>query len=141
MRFEGAVGYLLAKKGAVCAVWIGSISAAFHGVRAAAMMRRCLNEALTAARGGLHSANRSCAPAGPPAAEDYAPHPAGAFGVPLHHAVMEKADAGDETAAAMLGLTPLIKFRACRDNIPVATAAMEVRGGNGFIEDWVKHGW
>src|ERR1019366_5674543 len=34
-------------------------------------------------------------------------------------------------------LTPLLKFRACRDNIPVATGAMEVRGGNGYIEEWV----
>jgi hypothetical protein len=35
-------------------------------------------------------------------------------------------------------LTPLLKFRSCRDNITVATGAMEVRGGNGFIEDWVN---
>ena len=35
-------------------------------------------------------------------------------------------------------LTPLLKFRACRDNIPVATGAMEVRGGNGYIEEWVN---
>jgi acyl-CoA dehydrogenase len=32
----------------------------------------------------------------------------------------------------------LLKFRACRDNIPVATGAMEVRGGNGYIEEWVQ---
>ena len=35
-------------------------------------------------------------------------------------------------------LTPLLKLRACRDNIPVATGAMEVRGGNGYIEEWVN---
>src|SRR6266446_3498442 len=29
------------------------------------------------------------------------------------------------------------KPKACRDNIPVATGAMEVRGGNGYIEEWV----
>jgi Acyl-CoA dehydrogenase, C-terminal domain len=34
-------------------------------------------------------------------------------------------------------LTPLLKFRACRDNIAVATGAMEARGGNGYIEEWV----
>ena len=44
-----------------------------------------------------------------------------------------------EGASAMLRiLTPLYKFRACRDNIRVATGAMEVRGGNGYIEDWVN---
>ena len=31
-------------------------------------------------------------------------------------------------------LTPLLKFRVCRDNIPVATGSMEVRGGNGYID-------
>ena len=40
--------------------------------------------------------------------------------------------------SALRILTPLLKFRACRDNIPVATGAMEVRGGNGYIEEWVN---
>jgi acyl-CoA dehydrogenase len=31
-----------------------------------------------------------------------------------------------------------VKYRACRDNVPVATGAMEMRGGNGYIEDWVN---
>ena len=35
-------------------------------------------------------------------------------------------------------LTPLIKFRSARDNIDIATGAMEVRGGNGYIEDCVN---
>ena len=29
-----------------------------------------------------------------------------------------------------------MKYRACRDNVPVATGALEARGGNGYIEDW-----
>jgi acyl-CoA dehydrogenase len=33
-------------------------------------------------------------------------------------------------------LTPLIKFRACRDARKVTGDAMEVRGGCGYIEDW-----
>jgi hypothetical protein len=52
---------------------------------------------------------------------------------------MDRANAGDREAADLLRiLTPLLKFRACRDNIPVATGAMEVRGGNGYIEEWVN---
>jgi hypothetical protein len=52
---------------------------------------------------------------------------------------MDRANAGDKAAADILRiLTPLLKFRACRDNIPVATGAMEVRGGNGYIEEWVN---
>jgi hypothetical protein len=35
-------------------------------------------------------------------------------------------------------LTGLLKLRACRDNVVVATGAMEARGGNGYIEDWVN---
>ena len=51
---------------------------------------------------------------------------------------MDRANAGDKDAESLLRiLTPLLKFRACRDNIPVATGAMEVRGGNGYIEEWV----
>jgi hypothetical protein len=45
---------------------------------------------------------------------------------------------GDKEAANLLRiLTPVYKFRACRDNIPVASAALEVRGGIGYIEEWV----
>ena len=52
---------------------------------------------------------------------------------------MGRANAGSKEAESMLRiLTPLLKFRACRDNIPVATGAMEVRGGNGYIEEWVN---
>jgi acyl-CoA dehydrogenase len=51
---------------------------------------------------------------------------------------MDKANAGAADAQSLVRiLTPLLKFRACRDNIPVATGAMEVRGGNGYIEEWV----
>jgi len=51
---------------------------------------------------------------------------------------MDRANAGSKDAEAILRiLTPLLKFRACRDNVPVATGAMEVRGGNGYIEEWV----
>ncbi len=52
---------------------------------------------------------------------------------------MDRANAGSKEAENCLRiLTPLLKFRACRDNIPVATGAMEVRGGNGYIEEWVQ---
>ncbi len=33
-------------------------------------------------------------------------------------------------------LTPLIKFRACRDARKVTGDAMEIRGGCGYIEEW-----
>ena len=35
-------------------------------------------------------------------------------------------------------LTPLLKFRTSRDNVAVATGAMEARGGNGYVETFVN---
>ena len=143
IRFEGATGYLVGKLGRGLRQVMDQVnlSRLSHGVRAAAMMRRCLNEARAAARGRIAFGKRLDA------------HPLMRrqlmkIMVPTEQALsamlftaatMEKAQAGDKAAERRLRiLTPLIKFRACRDNIPVATAAMEVRGGNGFIEDWVN---
>jgi hypothetical protein len=51
--------------------------------------------------------------------------------------VLEAADRGDADMARVLRiLTPLVKFRACRDARRVTGDAMEVRGGCGYIEEW-----
>jgi acyl-CoA dehydrogenase len=50
---------------------------------------------------------------------------------------LRRADAGEAGAYPLARiLTPLIKFRACRDARKVTGDAMEVRGGCGYIEDW-----
>jgi len=50
---------------------------------------------------------------------------------------LRRSDAGEAGAHALLRiLTPLIKFRACRDARQVTGDAMEVRGGCGYIEEW-----
>ena len=50
---------------------------------------------------------------------------------------LRRADAGEPGAYALTRiLTPLIKFRACRDARRVTGDAMEVRGGCGYIEEW-----
>ena len=53
---------------------------------------------------------------------------------------LRRSDAGgpdDPDAYALTRiLTPLIKFRACRDARRVTGDAMEVRGGCGYIEEW-----
>jgi hypothetical protein len=47
------------------------------------------------------------------------------------------ADQGDSVAQRSVRiLTPLLKFRACRDARKVTGDAMEVRGGCGYIEEW-----
>src|SRR6202163_3642821 len=139
---EGALAYLVgdAERGLKQMMEQVNLSRLSHGVRAAAMMRRCVNEAMVCARSRA------------------------AFGktiieypllrrqllkiiVPTEQALsmflftadaMDRANAGSRQAESLLRiLTALVKFRACRDNIPVATGAMEVRGGNGYIEEWV----
>ena len=56
---------------------------------------------------------------------------------------LRRADAGEANSAGEADakalariLTPLIKFRACRDARKVTGDAMEVRGGCGYIEEW-----
>ena len=112
-----------------------------HGVRAAAMMRRCLNEALVVARNRIAFGQRIID-------KPLLRRQLMKLMVPTEQTLsmalflgvqLEKADAGDERAAHLARiLTPLLKFRSCRDNITVATGAMEVRGGNGLMEDWVN---
>ena len=52
---------------------------------------------------------------------------------------LERADAGDAEAQTLRRiLTPLIKLRACRDARKVTGDAMEMRGGNGYIEEWIE---
>ena len=51
--------------------------------------------------------------------------------------LFDRADAGDhESAAALRLLTPLFKMHGTERARICATEGMEVRGGNGFIEDW-----
>lgn len=52
---------------------------------------------------------------------------------------LEKADNNDMEGKNLVRiLTPLIKFRACRDARVVTGDAMEVRGGCGYIEEWTE---
>src|SRR5882724_12204897 len=118
-----------------------NLSRLSHGVRAAAMMRRCINEAMVCARSRVAFGKtvieypllrRQLLKIAVPSEQ--------ALSMFLFAAdAMDRANAGSKEAEDCLRiLTPLLKFRACRDNIPVATGAMEVRGGNGYIEEWVQ---
>jgi acyl-CoA dehydrogenase len=142
IRLEGAVAYLVGDphSGLKQMMEQVNLSRLSHGVRAAAMMRRCVNEAMIAARTrtafGETIVNypllrRQLLKLIVPAEQ--------ALSMVLFAASsMDRANAGAADAQQLVRiLTPLLKFRACRDNIPVATGAMEVRGGNGYIEEWV----
>lgn len=139
---EGAVAYLVGAldQGLKQMMEQVNLSRLSHGVRAAAMMRRCVNEAMVCARTRQAFGNtiidypllrRQLLKITLPAEQSLSMFLFAAD-------AMDRANAGDKDAQNILRiLTPLLKFRACRDNVPVATGAMEVRGGNGYIEEWV----
>ncbi len=141
IRLEGAVAYLVGDeaRGFVQMADMINMSRLSNGMRAAGMMRRAYFEARHVAAGRV------------------------AFGRPViemplarrqlmkillaaeaARAVMfaaaralEAADAGDEQARRRIRiLTPLLKFRACRDARRATGDAMEMRGGAGYIEEW-----
>jgi len=118
-----------------------NLSRMSHGARAAGMMRRCLNESIQVAR---HRETFGRAIIEHPLMRRQLMK----LIVPTEQALsvftydatmMDRARAGDaEAERVMRILTAVLKFRACRDNIRVATGAMEARGGNGYIEDWAN---
>jgi acyl-CoA dehydrogenase len=141
ISLEGARAWLVGDPGAGFRQMADMInnSRLSNGVRSAGMMRRAVTEAL------------------------YIAHEREAFGqrlidmplmrrelaklvVPAEQArammfltadTLRRADAGETGAYSLLRiLTPLIKFRACRDARKVTGDAMEVRGGCGYIEDF-----
>jgi acyl-CoA dehydrogenase len=141
IRLEGAKAWLVGELGRGFAQMADMVnnSRLSNGMRAAGLMRRAVSEALHISRHRL------------------------AFGkhlidmplmqrqlakliVPTEQArtmmfqtadALRRSDAGETGAYALTRLlTPLIKFRACRDARKVTADAMEVRGGCGYIEEW-----
>lgn len=141
IALEGAVAYLIGEPGQGFKQMTDMInmSRLANGVRSAGLMRRSVNEGLFIA------SNRE------------------AFGKPLielplmrrqlmkilvtaeqgrsmvfHTAkVLGRVDQGDTSLAGVLRiLTPMIKFRTCRDARKVTGDLMEIRGGCGYIEEW-----
>jgi len=132
---EGAVAYLLGEPGRGLKQMMDQVnlSRLSHGFRAAGMMRRCLNEALQVAR---HRATFGRTVIDHPMARRQLLK----LMLPTEQALSVSVAAavamtkGDDSTLRIL--TPLVKYRASRDNVAVATGAMEMRGGNGYIEDW-----
>jgi alkylation response protein AidB-like acyl-CoA dehydrogenase len=141
IRLEGALAHLVGEpgRGFVQMADMVNNSRLSNGVRAAGLMRRAVAEA------------------------EHIAHERRAFGrrledMPLMQRQLSKlrlpaeqarsmmfqtaqalarSDGGETAAYPLLRiLTPLIKFRACRDARKVTGDAMEVRGGCGYIEEW-----
>jgi alkylation response protein AidB-like acyl-CoA dehydrogenase len=140
---EGAIGYPVGRldRGFKQMMEQVNLSRLSHGVRAAAMMRRCFNEALVVAQTRSAFGRRLIE-------QPLMRRQLMKLLVPTEQALsmslataktMEAAHDGDKEAASVLRiLTGLLKLRACRDNVPVATGAMEVRGGVGYIEEFAN---
>ncbi|SCC81167.1 acyl-CoA dehydrogenase family protein [Saliniramus fredricksonii] len=118
-----------------------NVSRLSNGVRAAGLMRRSLHEALHVARHrkafgrrliDLPLMRRQLLKLILPTEQ--------ALSMTLYTAeALRRADAGSNEAGPVLRLlTALLKFRACRDARKVAGDAMEVRGGCGYIEEWIN---
>ncbi|MEI8302474.1 MAG: acyl-CoA dehydrogenase family protein [Burkholderiales bacterium] len=141
IRLEGARAWLVGERGRGFKHMADMInnSRLSNGVRAAGLMRRALTEA-------LHVAHHRQAFGQPLAALPLMRRQLLKMSVRAEQArtmafltaqALQRADAGETGAAALARiLTPLIKFRACRDARGVTGDAMEVRGGCGYIEEW-----
>jgi alkylation response protein AidB-like acyl-CoA dehydrogenase len=129
--FEGAVAYQLGEldQGLKHMLVMVNSSRVSHLARAAGMMRRCFNEALVTAR-HRNAFGRAVID-----------HPLMRrqllkLMVPTEQALSALLYAATASDKVLRLLTPIAKYRACRDNVTVATGAMEARGGNGYIEDF-----
>jgi hypothetical protein len=118
-----------------------NVSRLSNGMRAAAIMRRSLLEAVVHARG--RAAFSKPLFEQPLLREQLfamtlETEAALAF-VLFAAAQLDAADAGSESAAQVVRIvTPLIKYAVCRQARGIAGMAMNVRGGNGYIEEWVN---
>jgi alkylation response protein AidB-like acyl-CoA dehydrogenase len=141
IRLEGALAWLIGEPNRGFAQMTDMInnSRLSNGMRAAGMMRRALTEALFVARRRIAFGKRLIdLPLMRRQLMKLMLPAEAARSVMLYTAVeLAQADAGDETARRRVRLlTPLIKFRACRDARRATGDAMEVRGGVGYIEEW-----
>jgi acyl-CoA dehydrogenase len=143
IRLEGATAYLVGELGRGFAQMTDMInnSRLSNGVRAAGLMRRALSEALFVARERRAFGKRLVdLPLMQRQLAKMMVWAEQARTMMLQTAVaLGAADAGDAQARSLARiLTPLIKFRACRDARKVTGDAMEVRGGCGYIEEWAE---
>jgi len=141
IALQGATAWMIGEPGAGMRQMADMVnnSRLSNGVRAAGMMRKAVTEA-------LYIAHRRIAFGTPIVALPLMRRQLAKMLVRAEQAramvfqtaeALRRSDAGEAGAYALLRiLTPLIKFRACRDARIVTGDAMEVRGGCGYIEDF-----
>lgn len=141
IRMDGAVAWLVGERGKGFKHMADMInnSRLSNGVRAAGLMRRALTEALYVAKNRRAFGKRLI---DMPLMQRQLSKMTvwteqGRSMVFQTARALEAADRGNEQAKPLVRiLTPLIKFRTCRDARKVTGDGMEVRGGCGYIEEW-----
>ncbi|MFQ5566787.1 MAG: acyl-CoA dehydrogenase family protein, partial [Paracoccaceae bacterium] len=143
IRLDGAVAYLVGELGQGFKQITEMVNPlrVVNGVASAGMMRRAIHEAMAVARGREAFGRRLIA--WPLMRRQLAK-----MIVPAEQALammaytadcLDRADGGDGEAQVLTRiLTPLLKFRACRDARAVTGDGMEVRGGSGYVEEWIE---
>lgn len=141
IRLDGAEAYLVGERGRGFNQMADMVnnSRLSNGVRAAGLMRRATTEALFIARHRQAFGRRLIEL--PLMRRQLAKMVVWAEQARsmmfLTADALDRANQGDATGAKLARImTPLIKFRACRDARKVTGDAMEVRGGCGYIEEW-----
>jgi len=141
IRLDGAEAYLIGERGRGFNQMADMVNSSrlSNAVRAAALMRRAVTEALFISR-RRHAFNKRLIefPLMRRQLAKMIVWSEQARTMVFQTAeAMSMADLGDARQAKLLRImTPLIKFRACRDARKVTGDAMEVRGGCGYIEEW-----
>lgn len=141
IRLEGAQAWLVGELGRGFAQMADMVnnSRLSNGMRAAGLMRRAVSEALYISRHrqafGKHLIDMPLMQR--QLAKQMVPAEQARTMMFQTAEALRRSDAGEPGAYALTRLlTPLIKFRACRDARKVTGDAMEVRGGCGYIEEW-----
>jgi len=140
IRLEGAFAWLVGERGLGFQHMSDMInnSRLSNGVRAAGLMRRALTEALYISKNRRAFGRRLIdMPLMQRQLSKMAVTTEQARTMVFQTAqALEAADQDASKRPLMRIMTPLIKFRACRDARKVAGDAMEVRGGCGYIEEF-----
>ncbi len=142
-EFHGAEAYPVGDlgRGFVQMTEMINVSRLSNGMRAAAMMRRAVLESVVHARGrsAFGRALFDLPLVREQIFEMTLVSEASLSLVLYAAAALDRADAGSEHDDRLIRIvTPLIKYAVCRQARGVTGLAMNIRGGNGYIEEWVN---
>jgi acyl-CoA dehydrogenase len=143
IKLEGAVAYAVGRldRGFVQMAEMVNSSRLSNGVKSTALMRRAHHDAMAVARGRVVFGQRIIdLPLARRQLMKIMLATEQALSMSFLTAdALDRAEGGSQDAAALLRiLTPTLKFRATRDARKVCGDALEMRGGIGYIEEFVN---